>query len=108
MNIEPRLDKLIHDIPVPCRVFGEVRGVVITGIALDSRTGESQAKFLSALPEAIRNGHRYIPNAIAQGAVAIMGTQSMEGLSVPYLQMEEAGRRWPTSPLPFTGIPAGR
>ena len=89
MNIEPQLDKLIHDIPVPCRVFGEVRGVVITGIALDSRQVKPGEVFV-CLTGSNTDGHRYIPNAIAQGAVAIMGTQSMEGLSVPYLQMEEA------------------
>ncbi len=35
------------------------------------------------------DGHRYIPSAIEHGAAAIVGSQSVGELSVPYVQVEE-------------------
>ena len=36
------------------------------------------------------DGHRFIPQALAQGAVAIVGTQTLLDLPVPYVQVADA------------------
>ena len=36
------------------------------------------------------DGHKYIQNAIEQGAVAVVGEQEIRDLSVPYIQVENA------------------
>jgi UDP-N-acetylmuramoyl-L-alanyl-D-glutamate--2,6-diaminopimelate ligase len=64
-----------HDIP-PLQV---------AGIAYDSR--EVQPDFLfAALAGEKHDGHRYIPQAIARGAHAVMGSEKMQHLDVPYFQ----------------------
>jgi len=89
MNSECLLDKLIQDLPVPCQVRGETAAVRVKGIALDSRQVRPGDVFV-CLTGGNTDGHRFIPNAIENGAVAIMGTQALDSVAVPYLQVEEA------------------
>jgi UDP-N-acetylmuramyl-tripeptide synthetase len=89
MNTECQLTKLIQELPVPCQVSGNPEEVVITGIALDSRQVRPGQIFV-CLTGANTDGHRYIPNAIQMGAAAVVGTQPVGGLNVPYLHVEDA------------------
>jgi UDP-N-acetylmuramoyl-L-alanyl-D-glutamate--2,6-diaminopimelate ligase len=89
MITERELATLIQDLPVPCQVSGDVSGVIVKGIALDSRCVKPGDVFV-CLVGGTTDGHRYIPNAIQQGAAAVMGTQPIESLEVPYLKVPEA------------------
>jgi UDP-N-acetylmuramoyl-L-alanyl-D-glutamate--2,6-diaminopimelate ligase len=58
----------------------------LTGITYDSR-GLRPGDLFVALMGGNTDGHRYIPDAIRKGASAVIGTQALEGLSVPYVQV---------------------
>jgi UDP-N-acetylmuramoyl-L-alanyl-D-glutamate--2,6-diaminopimelate ligase len=62
--------------------------VSITGIALDSRKVQPGEVFV-ALKGLSLDGHKYIPNAIEAGAVAVMGSDVLD-LSVPYVQVRDS------------------
>ena len=104
MNTECQLSKLIQDLPSPCQMNGEVAGVVITGIALDSRQVKPGQVFV-CLSGGNTDGHHYIGNAIQQGAAAVLGTQPIEGLSVPYLRVEDARKTMAYVAAAFYGYP---
>ncbi len=62
---------------------------LISGIALDSRLVQPGDLFV-ALPGLSSDGHAYIPQAIQRGAVALVGTQPLADLAVPYLQVADS------------------
>jgi UDP-N-acetylmuramoyl-L-alanyl-D-glutamate--2,6-diaminopimelate ligase len=85
----------------------------IDGITLDSRKVLPGCLFV-ALPGGSTDGHRYIPDAIQRGAAAIVGSQSLTGLPVPYFQVEN-GREaladlsaayfhWPSHSMTVIGV----
>jgi len=61
---------------------------VVTGIALDSRHVEPGNLFV-ALEGGSTDGHQFIPEAIDRGAAAVVGTQSIGQVQVPYLEVED-------------------
>jgi len=65
-----------------CKVF-------VTGVKYDSRQVQSGNLFVAIVGE-YADGHKYIPLAIENGAAAIIGTERIEGLSVPYIRVEDA------------------
>lgn len=65
--------------------------VSITGIVLDSRQTKPGDLFVALVGENT-DGHRFIPDAIQRGAVAIVGTQPLAGLPVPYYRVAQG--RW--------------
>jgi UDP-N-acetylmuramoyl-L-alanyl-D-glutamate--2,6-diaminopimelate ligase len=60
--------------------------VWVTGIAHDSRQVQTGNIFV-ALVGGTSDGHRFIPAAIDRGAAAVVGSQALSGLAVPYLQV---------------------
>lgn len=95
---------------------------VITTVVQDNRTVTPGALFV-AVPGLRVDGHKFIPSALAAGAVAIAGSQSLEQLAnlgilmpplVPYVQVPEsrealarlcaALRRFPSRKMPVIGI----
>lgn len=82
------LSNLFADFPLKI-VSGTPTAVTINKIASDSRKVEAGDLFVAMSGEYF-DGHKYIPNAIAQGAVAIVGEQAFTDLSVPYIQVENA------------------
>lgn len=68
--------------------------ILVNGIAIDSRHVQPGNLFV-AMPGGARDGHDFIPQAIEQGAVAVVGEKTIEGLSVPYIRVEDA-RQSPT------------
>ena len=88
----------VHHVPLP-HVFerfpfdahGHIPDILINGVVADSRQVQPGNLFV-ALSGGITDGHRYIPDAIQRGAAAIVGSQPLEALAVPYIQVSE-GRR---------------
>jgi UDP-N-acetylmuramoyl-L-alanyl-D-glutamate--2,6-diaminopimelate ligase len=61
--------------------------IVLTGISIDSRTVKSGNLFI-AMQDGSVEGHDFIPKAIENGAVAVVGRKSLDDLPVPYIHLE--------------------
>ena len=59
----------------------------ITGIAWDSRQVKPGEVFFALVGETV-DGHQFIPQAVENGAAAVIGTQPPGGLSIPYVQLQ--------------------
>lgn len=104
MNSECLLTKLVEDLPIPCQVHGRPESVLVKGIALDSRQVKPGDVFV-CLAGGTTDGHRYVPNAIHQGAVAVIGTQPLMDIAVPYLQVENSREAMAYLAAAFYGHP---
>jgi UDP-N-acetylmuramoyl-L-alanyl-D-glutamate--2,6-diaminopimelate ligase len=81
-----RLSGLVQNLPGESQpAFSDVE---VSGINLDSRQVQPGSVFV-ALSGGGTDGHRYIQDAIRRGAVAVVGSQSLSGLSVPYFQVSD-------------------
>jgi len=79
-----KLPGLFKNIPV--EVLNQVPELAISGLALDSRQVRPGDLFV-ALTGGQTNGHRFIPQAIKNGAVAVMGDKADFTCAVPYIQV---------------------
>jgi UDP-N-acetylmuramoyl-L-alanyl-D-glutamate--2,6-diaminopimelate ligase len=61
----------------------------ISLVTADSRQVQPGALFV-AMSGGTADGHKYIPDAIAKGAVAVVGERPFERLAVPYIRVENA------------------
>jgi len=84
---------------------GPVPEVAVTGIALDSRLVEPGNVFV-ALEGGSVDGHRYIPEAITQGAAVIVGTEPALGIEVPYLRVSDGRLALARLSAAYFGFPA--
>jgi UDP-N-acetylmuramoyl-L-alanyl-D-glutamate--2,6-diaminopimelate ligase len=83
----------------------EVPHVLIRGITHDSRQVQPGYLF-AALSGSAADGHRYIPDAIQRGASAVVGTQPLTGLAIPYLQVADSRRALASLAAAFYDYPA--
>ncbi len=97
------LASLIQHLPGEITYSGV--NISITGVAHDSRLVEPGGLFV-AVPGLNVDGHDYIPQAIERGAAAVVGTQSLEGLGVPYIRVEHSPQALATLAAAFYGFPA--
>jgi UDP-N-acetylmuramoyl-L-alanyl-D-glutamate--2,6-diaminopimelate ligase len=86
--IHQTLADLFKDIPVKVLSPGGLAEVPVTSIAFDSRAVQLGSLFVALVGDTV-DGHRYIPSAIEHGAVAVVGSQSIGELPVPYVQVED-------------------
>jgi UDP-N-acetylmuramoyl-L-alanyl-D-glutamate--2,6-diaminopimelate ligase len=70
--------------------------IEVSGVVSDSRQVRAGNVFV-AVCGGTADGHRYIPDAIQRGAVAVVGELPLEGLSVPYVQVVDS--RWALAQL---------
>ncbi len=69
--------------------FGNVQAeILVNGLAFDSRLVKPGNLFF-ALTGKNSDGHEFIPDAIKQGAAAVVGTQELSELGVPYLRVSD-------------------
>lgn len=68
------------------RVVNASSDAEVSGIAWDSRKVQPGDVFFALVGESV-DGHRYIPQAIENGAAAVIGTQPGLELDVPYVQI---------------------
>jgi len=83
------LNQLLADLPVKFHTIGEPGSVNVTGIQFDSREVKPGSLFV-AMSGGNSDGHAYIPAAIEKGAVAVVGTQSLDALSIPYIKVNDS------------------
>lgn len=81
------LNKLVQalhwDVPVNLPKIG------VTSIRYDSRQVEQGSVFV-ALTGGTTDGHRFIPQAVQKGAVAVIGERAIENITVPYFQVDDS------------------
>lgn len=83
------LNLLITSLPIPWRSSAEFPAKIVTGIQYDSRKVGAGDVFV-AISGGISDGHDFIPSAIADGAIAVVGTRDLSGLTVPYIRVEDS------------------
>ena len=77
----------------------------LTGIAFDSRHVRPGDVFV-AVRGASTDGHRYIPDAIARGALAVVGEAQVDPLIVPYFQVNDSRLALAMISAAFFGYPS--
>ncbi|MCE1254242.1 MAG: UDP-N-acetylmuramoyl-L-alanyl-D-glutamate--2,6-diaminopimelate ligase [Anaerolineae bacterium] len=87
--LKQTLKQLFQRIPVTPLSPAALPEVPVTGITLDSRQVNPGFIFVAIQGDS-SDGHRYIPMAIERGAAAVIGTQALSGLNVPYVQVEDS------------------
>lgn len=112
MQTQKSLQQIFAELPQP---FAQTNApdVSITGISIDSRAVQPGHLFV-AMKGGRSDGHDYISKAIELGAVAIVGERDIQGLSVPYIRMENTRRAltwiagsfydWPGRKLTVIGV----
>ncbi len=91
---------------IPISALSEVPDLPITGVAIDSRMVTPGELFVALSGESA-DGHSYIPNAIQNGAVAIIGTKSKPvDCSVPYIQVDDTRKTLAWISAAFQRFPA--
>lgn len=111
--LKQTLRNIFEQIPVQV-ALDTVPNVPVTGIAIDSRQVKAGNVFV-ALVGGTLDGHQYIPIAVKNGAVAIIGTQSYNpSWAIPYIQVDNsrlalawvsaAFYRFPTRRLRLIGV----
>ena len=105
------LKKLFVDFPLS--MPEAIPDVEISGIAIDSRAVKPGHLFV-AMKGGFADGHAYIQKAIENGASAVVGERELDGLSVPYLRLENprqaltwlaaAFYNWPARKLTVIGV----
>ena len=78
--------------------------VWVEGLCWDSRKVQPGDLFF-ALRGTKVDGHRFIPEAVQKGAVAVVGEERLSELPVPYLQVENARRTMAEIACAFYGHP---
>jgi len=91
--VSPKNHKKLFDLlPIINALNTDAHSVVdieIKDITLDSRLVTPGCLFV-ALDGGQVDGHNYIKDAIQKGAEVVLGTQKIEGLTVPYFQVEDS------------------
>jgi len=87
-NIEIRLSRLIELCPV-IESIRDDKIRIVNGIVLDSRKVIKGNLFVAIKGET-SDGHSFIQDAVSRGAVAVVGTQSIQGLPIPYFRVKDS------------------
>jgi len=103
--IKKTLAELCDDLSVDYITSSELPGIQVTDITADSREVKPGAIFV-AVEGKTTDGHRYIPDAIARGAVAVVGSRPIEDLLAPYIQVNDPRKALGKLVASFYGNPA--
>src|SRR5215208_3390814 len=110
--MQKSLQQIFAELPKP--LFpGNAPDVTIDGISIDSRAVQPGHLFV-AMKGSNLDSHKYIQNAIDNGAAAIVGDGEISGLSIPYIRLENPRRaltwiaaafhNWPARKLTVIGV----
>ena len=112
MSASKSLKSIFSELPEPFPK-ADAPDVPITGISIDSRAVLPGHLFV-AMKGGTADGHAYIPKAIENGAVAVVGEREITGIAVPYLRLEDSRRAlswiaaafhdWPGRKLTMIGV----
>jgi UDP-N-acetylmuramoyl-L-alanyl-D-glutamate--2,6-diaminopimelate ligase len=82
-----KLRQLIQEVPGILKFIGD--DVWINRIEQDSRQVQPGDLFVAFAGGSV-DAHRFIPQAVQRGAAAVLGTQDVPDLPVPYIQVEDS------------------
>ena len=85
----PTFSSLLASLPFPFSLTGDGNVPITAPVVEDNREVEPGGVFV-ARGGLSSDGHRFIPDAIARGAAAIVGEQPLTDLAVPYARVEQA------------------
>lgn len=107
------LAQLFSQIPIGYKTGQPLPDTPISTVVFDSRQVQPGSIFV-ALAGVSQDGHQYIPAAVEKGAAAVVGSQDIPGLSVPYIRVEDtrpalayisaALNGWPGRKLTVVGV----
>ena len=83
----------------------EVPPVQISGITYDSRLVEKGYLYVAQVGGTV-DGHQFIPHAIRNGAVAVVGTEELSEVEVPYIQVSNSRKALAVLSAAFYSFPA--
>jgi UDP-N-acetylmuramoyl-L-alanyl-D-glutamate--2,6-diaminopimelate ligase len=86
--LRQQLPELVAKLPIRLEAGIELPQTQVTGVVFDSRQVQPGNIFV-ALSGGNTDGHRFIPSALERGAIAVVGSQTLQGLTVPYFQVED-------------------
>ena len=98
------LSTLFEDAPINI-LAGTPDATLITGIAMDSRLVQPGCLFVAMQGGSV-DGHDFIPAAIRAGAAAVIGEKTLDGLSVPYIRIENPRQALSWLAAAYYGNPA--
>ena len=113
MSYQKSLQHIFAELPLPFCMLN-IPDIRITGISIDSRLVKPGHLFV-AMRGGSTDGHDFIPKAIENGAVAIVGDQDLEQVVTwPYIKLENSRRaltwiaasfyNWPGRKLTVIGV----
>ena len=112
MSYQKSLQHIFAELPLPF-CMANVPDTPVTGISIDSRRVKPGHLFV-AMKGGNVDAHDYIQNAIEEGAVAVVGERELNGLSVPYIRLDNPRRaltwiaaafyNWPGRKLRVIGV----
>lgn len=93
--------------PTSAHAVEALDSLEITGVVEDSRLAKPGTLFVASAGEHV-DGHAFIPDAVARGAVAVIGTQPVAtvAVSVPYFQVADARKAAAWAAHVFHGEPS--
>jgi UDP-N-acetylmuramoyl-L-alanyl-D-glutamate--2,6-diaminopimelate ligase len=110
-NNTKSLQQIFSEIPLPFP--SKFPDAQISGIAIDSRAVKPGTLFV-AMQGGTVDGHDFIQKAVDNGAAAVVGDRDLDGLSVPYIRLENPRRsltwlaaafyNWPARKLTVIGV----
>ena len=103
--VQKTLSQLLRSIAQEVPAPADLQDVAVTGVVFDSRKVEPGSIFV-ALQGGSADGHQYIPAAVQGGAVAVVGTQDVVGLDVPYIQTANSRKALAFLSAAFYDFPA--
>ncbi len=104
--LKQSLQQLLSDVPCRYRLVGEWNPARITGLSMDSRNVQPGNLFFAITGENA-DGHRYIRQALENGAAGIIGEKPLEeNLPVPYIQAGNSRELLAHIAAAFYGYPA--
>lgn len=102
-QIQLPLSTLFAQAPIKI-LAGKPGDTLMTGIVMDSRLVKPGYLFV-AMKGASADGHEFIPDVIRGGVSAIVGEKPLDGLSVPYIQVENSRQALAWLAAAFYGYP---
>jgi UDP-N-acetylmuramoyl-L-alanyl-D-glutamate--2,6-diaminopimelate ligase len=104
--LKQSLQQLLSDVPCRYRLVGDWNNARITGLSMDSR-GVQPGNLFFAITGENADGHRYIRQAIENGAAGVIGEKPLkEALTVPYIQTGNSREMLGYVSAAFYGYPA--
>jgi len=101
---EITLLKLFHEFPLEV-LSGELGSTCIRGVVADSRLVKPGDLFVATVGGTV-NSHRFIPQAMARGAAAVVGIESGIKIDIPYVRVENSRLALAYLSAAFNGYPA--